>query len=169
MLDVPAATSTPQARIETKSVTKAEPEAKTEPEAKRETKGALMSEAQADPKAEPKPEAKAAPEAESDAKSEGNAAPEPESGTNPKAGSKPETMVAPEPLASRDIAALLKTPLGDVLMSGLLKNPEDAGHLIAQGIMQIEARIAATNTHEAAPEPEAKAETPPALTPKAAE
>ena len=56
-------------------------------------------------------------------------------------------------------------------MSGLLKNPEDAGRLIAQGIMQTEARIAAANTPEAAPEPEpeAKAGTPPALTPKAAE
>jgi hypothetical protein len=74
-------------------------------------------------------------------------------------------------LVSSDIAALLKTPLGDVLISGLLKNPEDAGRLIAQGITQTKARIAAANTPEAAPdpEPEADAETPPALTPKAAE
>ena len=77
MLDVPAATSTPQAQIETKSATKAEPETKTEPEAKPETKGAPMSEAKANPTAEPKPEARAAPE--SIAKSEGNAAPEFES------------------------------------------------------------------------------------------
>ena len=56
-------------------------------------------------------------------------------------------------------------------MAGLVKDPEDAGRLIAQGIIQTEARIAAAKAPEAEtePEPEAKAKTPPASTPKAAE
>ena len=74
-------------------------------------------------------------------------------------------------LPGSDIAALLKTPLGDVLVAGLLKDPEDAGRLIAQGIMQTEARISAAHTPDTTPEPkpEAKAKTPPAPAPKAAE
>jgi hypothetical protein len=76
-----------------------------------------------------------------------------------------------EPVSRRDIAALLKTPLGDVLLTGLLNNPDDAGRLIAQRIIQTEARTSAENTPETTPKlkPEANAKTPPALAPKAAE
>ena len=85
------------------------------------------------------------------------------------AGSQTEVKAEPEPVSRSDIAALLKMPLGDVLMAGLLENPDEAGRLIAQSITQTEARIVTENTPEAAPEPKPDAKTPPVMTPKAAE
>ena len=93
---------------------------------------------------------------------------------------KPEVL---KPNTRADLAALLNTSLGDVLVTGLLKDPEDAGRLIAAAITQAEARTAAAKAPEtraeaqtafkaepkAKPETDAKAKTPPALTPKAAE
>ena len=54
-------------------------------------------------------------------------------------------------------------------MAGLVKDPEDAGRLIAQGIVQTKARRAAAEAPEAEPEPDTKAKTPPAPMPNAAE
>ena len=54
-------------------------------------------------------------------------------------------------------------------MAGLVKDTEDAGRLIAQGIIQTEARIAAVKAPEAEAAPEPEAKTPSASTPKAAE
>jgi len=167
VLDVPGATTATQAKIETK------------PEAGPEAKAAPEPDAKAEPKADARPEAKAEPESEAKTEPaaasgpEAKAATEPEAKVEPKADAdaRPHPVAEPEPLASSDIAALLNTPLGDVLVAGLLKDPEDAGRLIAQGIMQTEARISAANTPDTTPEakPEAKAKTPPAPAPKAAE
>jgi H+-transporting ATPase len=108
-------------------------------------------------KAEPQPEAKPEPDAKAEAE--------------PKSDAKPERQpaVKAKPEAEADVAALLNTTLGEILVAGLVKDTEDAGRLIAQGIIQTEARIAAAKTPEAEPEPEAKAKTPPASTAKAAE
>jgi H+-transporting ATPase len=156
----------PEAKSETKAETKPEakpeatPEAKTTPDAKAEPKPEAAPEAKATPdaKAEPKPET--APEAK--------AAPQPDA----KAEAKPEAE--PKPQAKADVAALLNTSLGDLLVAGLIKDPEDAGRLIAAAIAQAEAPIAAVKTHEAdaefkpdaKAEPSANAEAAPASTPQ---
>ena len=97
-----------------------------------------------------------------DSKREAKAEPKPDV----KAEAEPEAQ--PKPEAKADVAALLNTTFGDILMAGLLKDPEDAGRLIAQGIIQTEARIAAAKGPEGEAKPEAKAPTPPDPTPKAA-
>jgi ribonuclease E len=132
-----ASDSKPEAEVEAKPEGKAEPEAEVKPE----------SDAKAE--AEPKPEVK----------------PEPQPAAEAKPEAKPEAE--PKPEAKADVAVLLNTTLGEILVAGLVKDPEDAGRLIAQGIIQTEARLAAVKAPEAAPEPEAK--TPSASTPKTAE
>ncbi len=69
--------------------------------------------------------------------------------------------------------------LGDLLVAGLIKDPEDAGRMIAAAVTQAEAPIAAAKAPEtgaapkakteAAPKPSVKAKTPPDPTPQAAE
>jgi H+-transporting ATPase len=153
--------SQPEAKAETKA--KPEAEAEPEPEAKAEA------EPKPEAKLEPQPAAEAEPEAEAKPEAEGK--PEPEA--EPKPEAKPELQPAveaePKPEAKADVAALLNTTFGEILVAGLIKDPEDGGRLIAQGIIQTEARIAAAKAPEAEPEPEAKAKTPPASTPNAAE
>jgi H+-transporting ATPase len=173
VLDVPAATTTTLAEIETKPepgaesgpVTKAASQAEYEavPKAELETKVAPEPDAKAEPKDDARLKAKAGPDT--------NAAADPGLGAkaDANAGSQTEVKAEPEPVSRSDIAALLKMPLGDVLMAGLLENPDEAGRLIAQSITQTEARIVTENTLEAAPEPKPDAKTLPALTPKAAE
>ena len=102
-----------------------------------------------DPKAgDPKPAAKAAP------KLDAHAAVEPE----------PEAV----PAANAGIAALLNTSLGDLLVAGLIKDPEDAGRVIAAAISQAAAPVAAAPVPPADADrvPEAAARTPPASAPK---
>ena len=95
-----------------------------------------------------------------------DAIPEPQPAAETKV--KPETE--PKPEAKADVAALLNTTLGEILVAGLINDKEDAGRLIARGIIQTEARIAGAKAPEAEAEPEAKAKTTPsAPTPKAAE
>jgi H+-transporting ATPase len=131
-------------------------EAKPEPEVKAES----TPKPEAKPEAEPQPEAKPEPKAESTPKPE--AKPEPAAETSPEA--------KPPARAKADVTALLNTTFGEILVAGLVKDPEDAGRLIAQGIIQTEARIAGAKVpEEAEAEPEAKAKTPPASMPKAAE
>ena len=74
---------------------------------------------------------------------------------------------------------LLDTSLGDLLVAGLVKDPEDAGRMIAAAITQAVAPIAAAKASatkaesktetEAEPKPGAKAKAPPDPTPSAAE
>ena len=107
------------------------------------------------------------PEAKVEAKPEVNPKPRPAAEAKPEADPEAE----PKPEAKPDVAVLLHTTLGEILVAGLVKDPEDAGRIIAQGIIQTEARIAGAKVPEAEaePEPEAKAKTPSASTPKAAE
>ena len=47
----------------------------------------------------------------------------------------------------------MNTTLGDILTAGILKDPEDAGRLIADGIVQTKARMNAAKS-SSAPKPE---------------
>jgi len=97
----------------------------------------------------PKPDAKAGTP-NLDAKNE----PQPEAKAEPAPGakspSKPEGELKPE--AKPDSASVLNKTLGDILVAGMTKDPEDAGRLIAAAIAK----------PDAAPQaPEAGAETKP--------
>ena len=138
------------------------------PDAEAEDKLKAKGQPRPDAKTAPQPDAKAEPEAEAKAK----AAPQPEAKAEPK----PETEPKPEPKAG--VATLLDTSLGDLLLAGLVKDPEDAGRIIAAAITQAEAPIAAAKAPEteaepkpeteAEPKPGAKAETPSDSTPPTA-
>jgi hypothetical protein len=112
------------------------------------------SESKADVKVTPKPETKAEPQPESKIE------PQPEA----KAGAKPEAKVEskpeaePKPQSNASTATLLNTSLGDLLVAGLVKDPEDAGRIIAAAITQAGKSIAAAKTPvaDAEPQPEAK-------------
>ena len=96
-----------------------------------------------------------------------------------KTASKPEAKAEPNPDAKAGVAAALNTSLGDLLVAGLVKDPEDAGRVIAAAIAQIEAPNATAKTPETkaapkaetevAPKPSVKAKAPPDPTPQAAE
>ncbi len=130
------ATPTPDARAESKPAV--EPEAIAEPPCE--------SEAATKPEAGPKPE----PSADSKPDAKTTAKPEPA----PEAQAKPQ--------ADTDVAALLDMSLGDLLVAGLIKDPEDAGRVIAAAISQAKAPVAAPKP------PEAKVATPSAATPHVA-
>jgi len=165
-----------------------QPEAKAEPmpEAKAaaqpEAKAGPLPEAKAEPKpeakAEPKPEAKAEPkpEAKADRKPEAKAGPQPEAKAEPKpeakadrkpeakAAAQPEGKAEPKPEANTDIATLMNTTLGDVLLAGLAKDPESVGRIVAQAINRAETPIAAAKAPEADAKPDAKPEPQPDAT-----
>jgi hypothetical protein len=140
-----ASNSKPDAKAEPKPETKMQPKLEAKPEPK---PGA---------KAEAKTEAKA--EAKPDAKSEAKTEAKPEAKTEPK----PETKTESEPGAKADVATLLNTSLGELLVAGLIKDPEDAGRIIAAAIGQAGATIAAAKAPEVKVElkPEAMAEPKP--------
>jgi len=84
----------------------------------------------------------------------------------------PEAKSAPQPErpgAKPDSASVLNKTLGDILVAGLLEDPEDAGRLIAAAIAMPAPEAAAGPK----PQPEAAskdgAEAPPVSTPRAAE
>jgi H+-transporting ATPase len=177
----------PEAKAETKPAAKAEakPEAGVDdakPNAQPDAKSAPKTEAagrpgskpdakadDADAEAGPKLEAKGQrrSEAKTALKPEAKATPQPEAKAEPK----PETE--PKPEAKAGVAALLNTSLGDLLVAGLLKDPEDAGRIIAAAITQADTPTAAAKAPEtkieAAPNPGVKAKAPPDPTPQAAE
>jgi H+-transporting ATPase len=150
--------------------------AKAEPRAKRQAEAELQSGSKTDPKADAKPETKARlkPEAKPEttpgakfaAKPDTAAIPEPEVQTEPKpdakgappteakAEAKPE--VEPKPDAKADLATLLNTSLGDLLVAGLVKDPEDAGRIIAAAVSQAKTSITAAKAPETDAEPKAK-------------
>ena len=152
----------PDAKAETKPAAKGE----TEPEPKAEAKPATKAEAKPDAGADnakpgPRPDAKSAPKVEANAgppdakagpKLETKAAPQPEANVEPKPGTEPK------PEAKAGVATLLDTSLGDLLLAGLVKDPEDAGRIIAAAITQAEARSATPNTSETRAEPKAETE-----------
>jgi len=113
-------------------------------------------------KAEPKPETKAAaqPEATAEPKPEANAEPKPETKAAAQPGAtaepKPEANAEPKPQSNASTATLLNTSLGDLLVAGLIKDPEDAGRIIAAAITQAGGSIAPVKAPDAAPQPEVK-------------
>jgi H+-transporting ATPase len=87
----------------------------------------------------------------SDSKPEAKATPKPEAKAEPK----PKAKAEPE--ANTNVATLMNTTLGDVLLAGLAKDPESVGRIVAAAITQAEASIAATKAPEAEPQPDARA------------
>jgi H+-transporting ATPase len=140
--------------------------AEPKPDAKAVPKPKAKVEAPPDAKAAPQPEAKAEPkpEAQAEPKPEAKGEPKPEA----KAESKPDAEPVPPTPASA--ATLLNTSLGELLVAGLVKDPEDAGRIIAAAIKQAGVSIAAAKAPDAkvAPLPEAKAKTPSEVTPEPA-
>ena len=115
------------------------------------------------PKVESQPDAKAAPLLpKPESKPGAKAAPRPdpvsklpvkvEPPSDAKPGSTPEVEATPEPPAEPDhetntgAKTLMNTTLGDILAAGILKDPEDAGRLIADGIVQTKAQIDAAKS-----------------------
>jgi hypothetical protein len=97
-------------------------------------------------KAEPQPEAKIEPA--SDAK------PVPE----PEAKAKPQPAAEPKSDVDAAVTALMNTTLGELLVAGALKHPEDVGQIIADGIVQMKAHIEAGKAPPAKVDPEPKSE-----------
>jgi hypothetical protein len=161
----------PGTKAETKPEAKPVPPPETKGEPAPETKAAPQPDAKAAPaagaKAEPQPEAKAAPqpdakaapaaEAKAEPAPEAKAAPQPDAKAAPAAEAKAE----PEPDDNTDVAKLMNTTLGDVLLAGVLKDPQGAGRIIAEAITRAETPIAAAKTPEgkAGPKSETAAET----------
>ena len=137
--------------------TKAAPARQPKVEPQSETKAAPLP-----PKPESKPDAKAAPQPDPvsklPVKVEPQSAVKAEPPSDAKPGSTPKVEATPEPAAEPDhetntgAKTLMNTTLGDILAAGILKDPEDAGRLIADGIAQTKARI------DAAKSPSAKTE-----------
>jgi H+-transporting ATPase len=89
--------------------------------------------------AKPEPEAKVEPKPKPD-----DTKPQPEAKAEPKpddAEPQPETETPPgatQPRAKSDVTTLLNRSLGDLLIAGLEKDPEDAGRIIAAAITRAE-------------------------------
>jgi H+-transporting ATPase len=157
----------PDAKAEPKAQPAPEPEA----EQKQPAKAKPRSDAKTEPKAEaqPAPNSQAGPEQPAKAEQSSGAKPEPEATSQAPDKSTPET--------STDVAKLLDTSLGELLVAGLVKDPEDAGRLIAAAISQAAAPVAAAaapqsksgSQPEAQAEPAPKVKTAPSSTPQAAE
>jgi ribonuclease E len=105
----------------------------------------------------------------------------PEAKAEPRPEAKAEATpgTEPKPEAKAGVVALLNSSLGDLLVAGLVKDPEDAGRIIAAAITQAAKPAAAAKAPEPGPEPKAeievepkpgiKAKAPPDPTPQAAE
>ena len=148
------AASQPEAKSDAKTELKPGAKAKAKPEAKLDAKAEIKPNTKVEQKPEveePKPNAEAEPnlDAKAEAKVETKAAPQPEAKAEPK------------PEANADVATLMNTTLGDVLLAGLAKDPESVGRLVAQAINQAETPIVAAKVAEAEPEPEAQSKPKP--------
>jgi H+-transporting ATPase len=185
------AVSAPQVASKPEATAQKKPTAAPGPGATAEATPKAKSEAepQSDAKVEPGPEPGAAPKSKAEPQPDAKVESGPEPGAAPKseAEPQPDAKVEPGPQANTSAATLLNTPLGEILIAGLLKDPEDAGRMIAAALTPAHAPIAGPETSEAdaapgpeveaAPEHEANPEPPPeanaksasASTPKAAE
>ena len=179
----------PGANAEPKPDTAATPKPEAQIEPKPDAKGAPQAEAKVEAKPEAKSETKAEAKPATEGESKSGARPEitPGAKTAPQSGAKIEAKseVELKPDGKADLATLLNTSLGDLLVAGLVKDPEDAGRVIAAAITQAEAPTAAAKAPErkaeaqiavkaeskaeAEPEPDAKTKTPSDVTPQAAE
>jgi H+-transporting ATPase len=124
-------------------------------ETKMETKavahaGADASKPEAKP-GDPKPDAKA-----------GDSKPDGKSDSQPEAKAAPKPQARAEPVATPDSTSVLDKTLGEILLAGMAKDPEDAGRIIAAAIAPAGTSIPAAEAPEAKPQPdpEPKAETP---------
>jgi H+-transporting ATPase len=153
--------SAPNVQSETALEAKVAPKPEAEPPkpAARPTASKLDAEAD-DAKSIPQPDAKSARKAKANA---GPPASKPDARAGPKieakADPKPESESKPE--AKTGVATLLETSLGDLLVAGLVKDPEDAGRIIAAAITQAEAPNATAKVPEARDEPKAETEADP--------
>jgi H+-transporting ATPase len=140
---------TATAKPEDKAKFDAEVTPRSAPRAKPELQATASPEADAkskDDKAPEKPDGNAKPEVETAPKLEsveqpgqGTSAPT-EADANDKPQPKPavESEADPKPDDRPDIATLLNTTLGDVLLAGIIKNPGAAGRIIAEALSQAE-------------------------------
>jgi H+-transporting ATPase len=126
--------------------------------------------AKPDPKAaHPKPDAKPA------AKPDGKDDSKPQAKAEPSAENKPVPKPKPEPGIKTDTASLLDKTLGEVLLAGMAKDPQDAGRIIAAALSPTAASVAPAQEPEANPSPDADAppqggpRKPPPSKPKPAE
>jgi H+-transporting ATPase len=114
----------------------------------------------------------------SDSKPEAKGAPEPTAHAEPQpeAEAQPKPQAEPKPDAKASVAAMLNTSLGELLVAGLVKDPEDAGRIIAAALSPgsgasakgPEADAGGKADPSADPQPAGEAKTPPDSTPKAA-
>jgi hypothetical protein len=73
----------------------------------------------------------------------------------PKVEAKAQPKLVTPPDANSDIAKLMNTTLGDLLLATYLKDPEGAGRIVAQAMIQAEATIAVKKAPETKAEPTA--------------
>jgi H+-transporting ATPase len=155
-------------RTEPESDAKAESESGAKVESKPEAEAELQPVSKTGPKAEttpePQPEAKSEPQPGATAVPKPNASAEPPLDIKAEAGTEAKAVPAPEDKAGTE--ALLNMTLGDILLAGVLKHPEDAGHIIAAAIAEAEGASGAAKVTQPGPEPYAKDPAPPASTPK---
>jgi H+-transporting ATPase len=167
--DAKAGDQKADAKSDSQPEAKSDPKPDAKPDAAPESKAAPKPDVESETKAEAKPETKAEP------KPEAKAVDTPGAKTSPQSDAKVESKPEAEP----DSASVLDKTLGEVLLAGIAKDPEDAGRVIAAAIAKAEAPIAVAKAPEAKAnpeqegepksEPEDGAQKPPASTPKAAE
>jgi hypothetical protein len=85
--------------------------------------------------AQPQDETAPAP----DAKPQAKVAPSAETASAPKVKAEPEAPAA----STAELGILVKTMVGDLEQAGLLKDPERAGHIVADAIIAVEAPVPA--------------------------
>ncbi len=166
-----------QHKVEAKAEFKPEAKSETEPVVKADAKPHPKPEVASDANTAPQPDAKSETKPEVKAETKPDAKPEatPEAKTAPQPDAKVEAKSEAEqkPPGSAGVTALLNTSLGDLLVAGLVKDPEDAGRIIAAAITEAEARVAAPKAPEtdaesparSGPRPDGKAKTPIDLVP----
>ena len=146
----------------TQQVAKAQPKTEAKGDPQPEAKAAPSPETtpapQSEAKAEPQPdEAKAAPSPSVKAEPPPEATPPPQ----------PEAKAEPKPGDNTDITKLMNTTLGDVLLAGILKDPDSAGRIIAEAIAHAETPVAAAKAPEAEAGPKSETGADPKVAAKA--
>jgi H+-transporting ATPase len=120
---------------------KTKPEANAADDSKPDAKASPIPDAKADGKTDAKPEPKA--EASSAANPVDQAEPKTAAKPEAKPDAKPETRGSPMPSPQPDLAALIDTKLGDIILASIVKHPEEVGKIIAEAITDARAPLAA--------------------------
>ena len=154
VLDAVKADTAPQANAGLKPGADAEPPPEAEVAPETDGKSAPAPETKAEIKPEPQVSSKAEsePTAKVDTKPKPDVEPSPEATVSPEA----EAKSASTPAAKGGVKTLVDTTLGELLLAGVLKHPEEAGHIIADAIVEAEAGIDAKTVTKAELKPEAK-------------